>query len=259
MGERTSYVPGTFSWTELTTPDQPAAKGFYGGLFGWEFDDNPVSEGIVYSMAAIGGRYVAAISPQPSQQRSAGVPPAWNSYITVDSADEALSTARRLGATVHTGAFDVFDAGRMGVVQDPQGAHFMVWEPREHIGAGLVNAHGALSWNELATPDIEESTRFYCRLFGWSTEAYGGLDMPYVTVKNRDGQANGGIRKAASTEPCYWLVYFGTDDLEASLARVRQLGGAALMQPIEMPTGRLAAVQDPQGAVFSLYTGHFED
>lgn len=259
MGERASYTPGTFSWVELATTDQPAAKAFYAGLLGWEFDDNPVGEDVVYSMALLGGRYVAAISPQPKQQRDAGVPPTWNSYITVQSADETLSTARQLGGAVHAGAFDVFDAGRMGVAQDPQGAYFMVWEPRGHIGAGLVNAPGALCWNELASPDLEESSRFYGRLFGWSTAAHEGMDMPYLTITNGDGHTNGGIRKAASTEPCYWLVYFGTDDLDASVAKVRELGGTALMGPIEMPTGRLAAVQDPQGAVFSLYSGRFDD
>ena len=46
MGERTSYTPGTFSWTDLTTTDQDGAKAFYTGLFGWEAIDNEVGEGI---------------------------------------------------------------------------------------------------------------------------------------------------------------------------------------------------------------------
>ena len=45
MGERSSYTPGTFSWAELATPDQEDAKRFYGGLFGWEMEDNPIGEG----------------------------------------------------------------------------------------------------------------------------------------------------------------------------------------------------------------------
>src|SRR5579875_1222767 len=101
MAERTSYTPGTFSWAELSTPDQPASQEFYGGLFGWEFDDNPVGEGVVYSMARLGEHLVGAISPQPRQQREAGVPPAWNSYVTVESADAAAEQAREQGASVH--------------------------------------------------------------------------------------------------------------------------------------------------------------
>jgi uncharacterized protein len=258
MAERTQYAPGTFSWVDLTTTDQEAAKRFYGELFGWELTDSPVGEGVVYTMASLGGHHVAAISRQPQQQRDAGVPPLWNSYVTVESADEALACAREFGAAVHAPAFDVFDSGRMGVIQDPQGAFVMVWEPKQHIGAGLVNAPGALSWNELATPDVDASATFYNRLFGWTTEAFDGMGTPYRTIQTATGATNGGIRAAAATEPTYWLVYFGTDDLESSLARVEDLGGSKLIDPMELPSGAIAVAQDPQGAVFALYAGHFD-
>src|SRR5262249_22814775 len=153
MGERTSYTPGTFSWTDLTTTDQDGAKSYYSQLFGWQANDQPIGDGMVYSMMTVDGKDVAAISPQPQAQRDAGAPPAWNSYITVESADQAVERASQLGGTAHAPAFDVFDAGRMAVIQDPGGALFAVWEPKQHIGASLVNANGALSWNELASTD----------------------------------------------------------------------------------------------------------
>lgn len=259
MGERTKYTSGTFSWVDLTTTDQEAAKSFYSSLFGWETDDQPAGEGVVYTMANLGGKPVAAISPQPQQQRDAGVPPMWNSYITVESADDALERARGLGATVHAPAFDVFEAGRMGVIQDPQGAFFEVWQPNQHIGAGLVNAPGALSWNELASPDPDGSAGFYTELFGWTAEPIEGMATPYLVVKNRDGHSNGAIRAAAEQEPSHWLVYFGTDDIDSAVAKVGQAGGNALMGPIDIGDGnQIAALQDPEGAVFALYAGHFD-
>jgi uncharacterized protein len=258
MGERTKYTPGAFSWTDLTTNDQDAAKSFYGELFGWEGVDNPVGDGVVYTMEMLDGKPVAAISPQPEQQREAGVPPMWNSYITVDSADEALARAKELGATVHADAFDVMDAGRMGVVQDPQGAFFLVWEPKSHIGASLVNAPGALSWNELATPDMDASAKFYSELFGWTLDPMEGMPMPYVVIKNSDGASNGAIRPMSPHEPPYWLVYFGSDDVDGSAAKVKQLGGGALAEPMDIGVGKISIVRDPQGAVFALYGGHFD-
>jgi len=156
MGLRTSYAPGTFSWVDLATTDQQEAKRFYSGLFGWEPQDIPVGDGVFYSMMSREGHVVAAIAPQPQAQRDAGVPPSWQSYVTVASADDAAERARAAGGIVHAPPFDVFDAGRMAVIQDPQGAFFMVWEPRGNIGADLVNAPGALCWNELYVPDIEE-------------------------------------------------------------------------------------------------------
>jgi predicted enzyme related to lactoylglutathione lyase len=259
MGERTKYTPGTFCWTDLTTTDPEAAKSFYSALFGWEVVDLPVGDGLVYSMARIDGKDVAAISAQPEQQRDAGAPPAWNSYVSVESADSALERAKTLGGTVHAPAFDVLDSGRMGVVQDPQGAYFLVWEHKQHIGASLVNAPGALSWNELATTDVDAAAAFYRDLFGWSAEPVEGMEMPYMIVKNQDGWNNGGIRPAQGPEPSYWLNYFGTEDVDASLAKVSEMGGTELLGAMDIGAGKIAIVGDPQGAVFGLYAGQYED
>src|SRR5258708_23181118 len=217
MSERTKYSNGVFSWADLTTTDQDAAKEFYGALFGWGADDRPVGDGVVYSMMGLDGKAVAAISPQPEQQREAGVPPTWNSYVTVDSADAALARAKELGATVHADAFDVFDVGRMGVIQDPQGAFVLVWQPKSHIGASLVNGPGALCWNELATSDVDGSAGFYRGLFGWDISPFEQSETPYFVISNA-GHGNGGLRPLMPGEPQpYWLVYFGSDDIAADV------------------------------------------
>jgi predicted enzyme related to lactoylglutathione lyase len=259
MGERTSYTPGTFSWTDLTTTDQDAAKAFYSGLFGWSAIDNPVGDGVVYSMMQIDGKDVAAISPQMQQQREAGAPPSWNSYITVASADETLERAKQLGGTVHAPAFDVMDVGRMGAVQDPQGAFFLAWEPKSHIGASLVNGPGLLSWNELASPDLEGSASFYSELLGWTVTPFEGMHIPYMTIQNQDGHGNGGVRQAMENEPPSWLVYFGSDDIEASLSKANELGGTTVVPKTSIGVGEIGVLQDPQGATFALYGGQFED
>jgi predicted enzyme related to lactoylglutathione lyase len=261
MGERTKYTPGTFSWTDLTTTDQDAAKSFYGELFGWKANDLPMGDEGTYSMMQLDGKNVAAISPQPPQQREQGVPPVWNSYVTVESADRALERAKELGGTVHADAFDVFDAGRMGVIQDPQGAFVLAWEPKSNIGAQLVNAQGALSWNELATTSMDAAAKFYSELFGWKAEPFGGSEMPYMTVQTSDGHGNGGIRQKMDQEPVpYWLVYFGAEDIDATFGKVKELGGNQLAEPMEIgEMGKIAVAQDPQGAVFALYAGRFED
>ncbi len=258
MGERTKYPPGTFSWTDLTTTDQDAAKKFYGELFGWTAVDNPVGEGVVYSMMEIDGKPVAGISAQPQQQADAGVPPLWNSYVTVESADAAADRAQKLGATVHAPAFDVMDVGRMAVIADPQGAFFMVWEPKQHIGASLVNQRGVLTWNELASADIYASADFYRELFGWEVQAFEGMGMPYLGIQNQ-GHGNGGIRPAQENEPSYWLVYFGTDDIQADAAKAAELGATALLEPTDIGVGQISILQDPQGAVFALYGGRFDE
>ncbi len=258
MGERTKYTPGTFCWVDLTTTDQDAAKAFYSGLFGWQADDRPVGDGVYYSMMILDGHPVGAIAPQPPFQRDAGVPPVWNSYVSVDSADTIAERAKELGGNVHAPPFDVMQAGRMVVIQDPQGAYFMAWQPRDHPGAALVNAPGALVWNELASPDLDASTAFYSGLFGWTVAPFEGSPEPYLSIKNGDAN-NGGIRPLpAPGPPPHWLAYFGVEDLDAALATVERLGGTKHAGPINIQIAKIAVVADPQGAMFALYAGQLE-
>jgi predicted enzyme related to lactoylglutathione lyase len=258
MGERTQYTPGTFCWTDLSTTDQDAAKAFYAALFGWEAEDLPVGDGAVYSMMRVDGKDVAAISAQQPQQREAGIPPTWNSYVSVESADAAAQRAGELGATVHAPPFDVLDSGRMSVIQDPQGAIFLVWEPRQHFGAALVNQPGALVWNELSTPDIDGATSFYGGLFGWTVEEAPNTPEPYFGIKNGDAN-NGGIREHNQPNtPPHWLVYLGCEDIDSTLAKLDELGGSKMMGPMDIQIAKIAIVLDPQGAAFGLYAGQYQ-
>lgn len=258
MGERTEYTPGTFCWTDLTTTDQAAAKAFYGGLFGWEAQDMPVGEDAYYSMMRRGGEDVAAIAPQPQHQRDAGAPSTWNSYVSVESADAVADRAQELGATVVASPFDVMEAGRMAVIQDPQGAFFFAWQPRRHVGAARVNESGALVWNELGSPDLEASAAFYRDLFAWDVAPFEASPEPYLSIRNGDAN-NGGMRELTPPGvPPHWLVYFGTDDIDAALARVEELGGTAMAGPIDIQIARIGIARDPQGAVFALYAGQLE-
>jgi hypothetical protein len=234
------------------------AKGFYADLLGWEYEDSPVGEDSYYTMARVDGRNVAAIAPQPQAQRDGGAPARWNSYVTVRSADATLKRATQLGGSAHTSAFDVMQAGRMAVLRDPHGAHFMVWEPRENIGAALVNSPGALCWNELTSPSFEASSSFYGDLFGWSFAPFEGSPEPYLTISNA-GKANGGIRPQSPPGiPPHWLVYFAVIGIEPVLGKVAELGGSTLAGPIDLPMARIAVVKDAQGAAFGLYDGTLE-
>lgn len=261
MGERTSHPPGTFSWVDLATTDAAGAKRFYGELFGWEFEDDPVGEGIVYTMCLIDGKSVCAISGQREEERSQ-VPPHWNNYVTVEAVDASTGKAKELDGNVMMEPFDVFDAGRMSVIAEPTGAVLCMWEPRNNIGAELVNVPGALTWNELATKDVERAKEFYGALFGWGFEAIdGGGGMPYTVIHNGD-RSNGGIREQSEMEagiPPNWVPYFAAETVDDTVAKAGELGGRVLVQPMTVPAGRFAAIADPQGAVFAVFEGEFDD
>lgn len=172
--------------------------------------------------------------------------------------DATAQRAQELGATVHAPPFDVMTAGRMSVIQDPQGAFFMLWQARDNIGAALVNAPGSFSWNELASPDLDASASFYGQLFGWTFSPMENSPTEYRVIMNGD-RSNGGIRPLAPPGvPPHWLVYFVVDDIDAGVAKAVELGGSTLFGPDDIGIAKIAVVQDPQGAVFALYAGQLE-
>jgi uncharacterized protein len=272
MSERDGYIPGVPCWVDTAQPDPEAALPFYGGLFGWEFEDGmPEGSGAHYFMGRLRGGDVAAIGSIPE-----GAPPVamWNTYIWVDSADETAAKARAAGGGVVSEPFDVMQSGRMAVLADPEGAAFCVWEPREHKGATIVNEHGALNFNGLATRDPEGAQAFYGAVFGWSTLAlpagamwalpgYGdhlevgnpGLREQMEQMGAPDGfidvvAALNPIADDDTDTPAHWSVTFGVDNADAVAAKAGELGGEVVAGPFDAPWTRMAAIKDPQGATF---------
>jgi len=253
MPRRTAYAQGTPNWVDLQTTDADAAKAFYGGLFGWQFDDQPIPGGAVYSMALKNGEVVAAISLQSADVAAQGVPPTWTTYVAVDDVDAATERAEGAGGQVLAPPFDVMDAGRMSVVADPTGAAVAFWQARQRIGAALVNEPGTLIWNELLTDDIETATAFYGDVLGLTVEASDLGGNPYTVFKVGDDMVAGSMPPPMKDITNHWHVYFAVEDIDAALAKARELGADVFNGPIPTPIGPMATLSDPQGAMFSLF------
>lgn len=249
MPERTSYDPGTPSWVELATSDVAAAKTFYGGLLGWDFDERPAGEGTTYVICQKQGKSVAGM-----MQAQGDMPPAWLSYVTVSDVDGTSAQVEGAGGQVLQQPFDVLDKGRMSVIMDPDGAVLGLWQAKQQHGAELVNEHGTLTWNELITPDVDRAAAFYGEVLGWKAELFE--DMGYTVFSNSAGrQIAGAMKSPAEGMPTYWGIYFAVDDCDAAVAAATLAGATVLMPPTDMEgVGRPAALQDPQGVAFSVIT-----
>ena len=150
MPDRDGYIPGVPCWVDTNQPDPRPGLPFYGGLFGWEFEDvMPEGPPGSYFM----GRIRGGTLPRSVGAHGRAAEPTWNTYIWVDDVDETVAKVREAGGAVVVEPFDVMDAGRMAVVTDPEGAVFCVWQAGTHKGAKVVNEHGALNFNGLATRD----------------------------------------------------------------------------------------------------------
>jgi predicted enzyme related to lactoylglutathione lyase len=256
MSERTSYAPGTPSWVELgAIPDIEKAVDFYGGTFGWDIPE-PENAGQTggYRQAMLRGKPVAGMMPLMQE----GQPTAWNTYVSVEDADATAAKVREGGGTVLAEPMPVMDLGRMAVFADPVGAVIGIWQPGSFVGAEIVNESNAVVWNELNTRDPEAAKSFYGAVFGWAFEEREFETGTYNSIKVGDDSVGGMIDitgRAPDDVPPHWLVYFAVDDVDATVAKATEAGGAVALEPFEIAeVGRIAIVKDPFEAVFAAMT-----
>ena len=251
MSERNGYEPGTPSWVDLSTPDVEASATFYGGLFGWEaVEAGPPQETGGYRIIMRDGKAVGGLMGLMDESQ----PPVWSTYVAVDDADAAAGRAREAGGTVLVEPMDVMEAGRMAFFMDPGGAAIGVWQAGTNKGAQVVNEPGAVTWNELQVRDPEAHKTFYSAVFGWTPQNMDQGPMDYTMWHNGDAGVGGMLTMPPMVPaeiPPHWLVYFGTEDCDATLARVKELGGSEVMGPMDIPIGRFAIATDPHGTAFA--------
>lgn len=254
MPEIIKHQEGGFSYSDLSTTDLAAATTFYTDLFGWKYEDAPMSEdpGDIYRMFLKNGRSVCAASKQPPQQAEAGVPPMWNVYFTVSDVDLKAKEAEAAGGTVHAQPFDVFDAGRMAVIADPAGAFFCLWQPKENIGASVMHEPNTLDWAESGTTDEAAARAFYGDVLGWTyTEMDMGEGKSY-TLFEQDGESVAGLMESPMPMS-YWSIYFRVDDCKGMVERARSMGAQVMLEPGSAEgVGTFAVLADPQGAMFGM-------
>ena len=246
------YDDGVPSWVDISSPDLAKTRQFYGGLFGWNCPEGPAEAG-GYSVCDIGGKTVAGIGPQMNPD----FPPMWMTYVNVDDADATAAKVAPAGGTVLAGPMDVMDAGRMVVLADPLGAVIGLWQPNQHTGAQLANEPNTYGWSELVTTDLDASKAFYGAVFGWGAADQGPPGGPpaYTEWKVGDRSVGGMMLKNADMPadmPPNWGVYFMTADLDATLAKVKELGGASVFGPTQIEPGTFAVIADNVGAFFSV-------
>lgn len=252
MSTPTSHAHATFCWVDLITKDAATAKAFYGGLFGWTFEDMPDGS---QSMGYLAERPVAALIAVPS------MPSYWNNYVAVDDVDAAVKRAANAGGKLIQPPFDIADLGRAAVVIDPAGAPLCFWQAGKHAGAGALDEAGALAWNELYTPEPVVAGRFYAEALGWRLDRceVPGIEGTYTRFEldlATGSRKVGGMRKMPSHmqgAPSHWLCYFAVDAMDHALARVNELGGRVAAAPAMVAgLGRVAIVQDPHDAPFAV-------
>jgi len=254
MPTRDSAPIGSPCWADLWTSDVEGSRRFYGELFGWEAQE-PSPEFGGYFMFTRDG------VPTAGAMGDMGDVPAdnsWRIYLDTDDIAKTLAAAEAGGAQVISPAMPIADLGTQAVLVDPTGAHLGAWQPGTFPGFTVLGEHGAPSWFELHTRDYEAAVAFYRSVFRWVTTTVADSDeFRYATMRDPGGGDDlAGIMDASAIlpedAPAHWSVYWEVADADASVAKVKVLGGSVVTDAENSPYGRLATVADPAGARFRL-------
>jgi uncharacterized protein len=257
------YPAGVPCFVEAFSPDLDAARRFYAGIFGWEFDgpgpmsSDPPGE---YWIARARDAEVAGVGSLPSPD----TPIAWHTQVAVDDADATARLARDAGGTLLVEPTDAPPAGRFAVFADPAGAAITVWQPQARHGAAMVNEPSAWAMSLLATPDPERAAAFYRDVFGWRSEPFEDAG-PGVSLFRLPGYVGGEPAQPVPRDvvaamaavpdpgaPAAWSVDFWIDDADAAADAAAGLGGSVVAPPHDAPPFRRVVLAAPDGATFTV-------
>ena len=240
---------GEFCWINMLTPRPAEARGFFGTLLGWTYVEIP---GMGHAVK-VGGRDIGGLFDLDGPNTPKGTLPVIGVMVKVESADAACEKVKSLGGKAKP-AFDIKDQGRMAVCFDPNGAEFDVWEPKKMLGTDADSTlHGAPSWFETMTTDVDRAATFYSSLFGWTSEVMQTPGFPYTTFKNGGTDVANmlQITPQMGTLRPHWVTYFTVTDAEATVLEAVKLGATPNRRIHDVPgVGRFCGITSPQGVTF---------
>jgi predicted enzyme related to lactoylglutathione lyase len=253
VSTETQTAIGKFVWHDHQSGDVEKAKSFYTELLGWDVETfDP--DGMNYPMIKTGEQMHGGFG-----KAEGGSPPHWLGHVLVDDVDETAEKVKAGGGTIYYGPADIPNVGRFVIFADPQGAALSAFASSTPPEG--PPAEGVFVWNELATSDIDAAKKFYTDLFGWSSRDMDmGDGFVYTIFEASGSDVGGGMTLTEEMKshgvPPNWLSYLGTDDIDASTEKAKELGATVHMPPTDIPNvGRFSVAQDPTGAAFALFKG----
>lgn len=244
------WPAGSPCWVDLMVSDLGAATAFYGDVLGWTFDGQDDPDGLTYLTALCDGVPAAAIGRLPAGQDQPE--PAWTTYLATPDIEATAAAATAAGAELLVPPGTADEAGRFAVLADPTGALVGLWQAAAHIGAGVTDVPGSVTWNELLTPQWARAKDFYAEVLGFTYQDMSGPDFEYASF-SVDGRLAGGIGgRGATGEEATWLVYFKVADVDAAVATADGHGATVLKAPWDSTFGRIALLRGPAGERFAL-------
>jgi uncharacterized protein len=243
---------GKIIWLDLITPNLAAAEEFYGGAFGWTFQN--VATG--YALAMLGGRPVCGIY-QHAIPAGEHRQPAWLTFIAARNLDATQRLILQQGGKMLTPPHSYPQRGRQAVFADPQGAVFAVLASSSGDPPDYLAAPGEWIWSSVVTRESDTDAAFYQNVFGYQVfDATRDSDSSEHLILSTDDFARASVNQlpddSARRHP-HWLNFLRVTDTVQTVAKVTELGGRVLVEPhVGRHGGKVAVVADFAGAPFGV-------
>lgn len=253
--------PGDPVWIELMSDSLARSSGFYGPLFGWEFQDQGEEFGHYHLISAQQDTIAGGMDNAIARQINPDTPPEalgnyWSVYLRTDDAHALAERARAFGATVPSEPMELPGRGTMVVVHDPSVGVVGAWQPGAFGGTERFGAPGSPAWFEVESPDIERARALLADVFQWQVTEDDIGEGPVYYTNGAGADATAAVYDGSDSLPpgadARWHVYFCVDDVDTAVGRIQQLGGIVDEEPVDSPYGRLATARDTLGATFHL-------
>ena len=235
------------TWFDLSTSDLPAAKAFYGELFGWTFHDGGPELGH-YTQAHRNGHPAAAVAAKmPGMEQT---PTVWTVYFGVADAAQTAAAITAQGGSMMVPPMDVMGLGTMAVATDPEGAVFGLWQAGTFSGAQIEGEPGSMCWAEVNTRQPAAAVGFYGTLFGLTSQRVEGIEREYHTLHLPSGDAVAGVFELTADMahiPPHWMPYFVVESIAHAQAVMARHGATVLYGPEPTPHGDMLLLRDRQG------------
>jgi predicted enzyme related to lactoylglutathione lyase len=243
-------LPGKFVWHNLVTSDGEAARRFYGGLFGWEFE---VKEDGRYSVIMFHGRNLGGIL-DASKDGNAPKRGRWLSAMSVANLEASLAAVDAAGGKQLEAPIDVPGVGHVVTVEDADGAVLHLLSSGRGDPPDVEPQVHTWLWHELLANHADRALEFYEGAFGYRVEPLKKKPSSDYRVLWSSGEARAGIlANPFEGTRSAWVPYVRVDDPAALAERVAELGGTVVIAPRpDVRDGTLALVLDPSGAPVAL-------
>jgi len=246
--------PGKLVWAELVTPDLAAAERFYGGVFGWTFQDIRIGDDTTYAVAKLGDAPVAGLvrRPVPSDARQQA---AWLPFLSVSSVAGTGQRVLEHGGKELKPLRAYRMRGKQAIYADPQGAAFAVLNSHSGDPPDVLPAPGEWIWGAVMTRNPDSDAAFYQDVFGYEvfelpTDARG--EHLLLASENYARASVNPLPQPGDVQP-HWIGFVRVIDVPQAADAAKRLGGRVLVEPHnDRHGGTVALLADPAGAAIGV-------